>query len=121
LFSSGSGIARLAQEAGILPAPDHIESRAKAGDAAAIEVLRKAGSSLGVALAGFVNVLNPELLVLSGPVLKYGSFYLGPFRTSFDGGAMKVQKESVRVVVSSLEEPALLGAAVLAFSALDGE
>lgn len=52
-----------------------LAGRADEGDAAA-EALRKAGRALGVALAGTVNLLDPQAVVLGGELAALGRFLL---------------------------------------------
>lgn len=83
------------------------------GDEAARAVVAAGGRALGIAIAGLLNVLNPERVILAGPVLRLGSCYLDPLRAAVDERAMPTARESAEVVVSALDEPALLGAAAL--------
>ena len=46
--------------------PDELVTRADAGDTRARQILATAGTRLGVAVAGLVNVLGPELVIISG-------------------------------------------------------
>lgn len=62
-------LVRRARANGTLRAGDGIERLAEladAGDAAARAVVSEAGRTLGVALAGLVNVLSPSLVIVSG-------------------------------------------------------
>jgi predicted NBD/HSP70 family sugar kinase len=44
---------------------------AESGDQLAKEVIISAGTILGVGLANYINLLNPELTILSGPLIKH--------------------------------------------------
>ncbi len=46
-----------------------ISLAAEAGDILAIEVIREAAEVFAAGLANFINLLNPELVVLSGPLI----------------------------------------------------
>lgn len=66
---SDGAVLRRAREAGIGDAADGIEqivARAEAGDPAARDLVKAVGTTLGVALAGLVNVLSPALVIVSG-------------------------------------------------------
>ncbi len=52
--------------AGLAPSPDALRSLADDGDPGALPIYGRAGSTLGRAVAGLVNVLNPQLILLSG-------------------------------------------------------
>ena len=68
-FVSDEALLREGQAAGIVGAVDGIEqlrARADGGDRAALEVYATAGTRLGRAVAGLVNVLSPQLVLVSG-------------------------------------------------------
>ncbi len=46
-----------------------ISLAAEAGDSLAIEIIREAAEIFAAGLANFINLLNPELVVLSGPLI----------------------------------------------------
>ena len=56
-------LARLAAEAGELTAAE-VDRAADAGDPAAQEILARAASYLGVGLANYINIFNPEAIVV---------------------------------------------------------
>ncbi len=55
---------------------DVLAERAAAGDRAARRALRGAGSALGIALAGAVNLLDPETVVLGGALSRLAPWLL---------------------------------------------
>jgi glucokinase len=88
------------------------------GDPAAIEVLRLIGSRLGVAIANYVNIFNPELVVVGGGVIGAGELLLGPARTQVAERALPPSRDQVRIVAAGFGvEAGMVGAALLA---LDG-
>ena len=66
-FVSGAGVAKRFGGAADLGAK-LVEQRAREADLNARAVLESAGRALGIALAGLVAVLDPELVILSGGV-----------------------------------------------------
>lgn len=75
-----------ARTAGIVPAQggiDALREAAGTGDAAARAVFRQAGERLGRALAGVVNVLDPELVVLLGEGLAAWTYWAPGFEPAF--------------------------------------
>ena len=62
------GLARIKRERGELDA-DEIADAARAGDEDARRLFDEAGLYLGVALANYVNIFNPEMIVLGGGVV----------------------------------------------------
>jgi glucokinase len=89
------------------------------GDEAAVEVLRLIGSRLGVALASYVNIFNPELIVIGGGVIAAGELLLAPARRQVAERALPPSRDEVRIVAASLGiEAGMVGAAALAIDGL---
>lgn len=87
----------------------------KAGNAATSRVVADAGGLLGVALAGLVNVFNPEKIAIGGLIADTGTTLLTPLRFTLDRSALPSAVGSVEIVASSLgSNAALLGALSLA-------
>lgn len=66
---SDQALVRAGREAGILGGDEGIEflyASAAAGDASALAVFKAAGAALGHAVAGLVNVLSPQVVLVSG-------------------------------------------------------
>lgn len=93
--------------------------RANDGDALARAALRETGQWLGVGIAGLVNLLNPELVVLGG-YFAAGFSHLQPtLETELDRRALTATRSSVAVVPAALGiDAALIGAAELGFGAV---
>lgn len=56
-------------------APEEIEARAKAGDGACEASLQRYEKRLGRALAGVINILDPQVIVLGGGLSKMARLY----------------------------------------------
>ncbi len=54
------------------------------GDQVAIEAMRRVGFMLGLGLANYASVLNPEAIILTGDMMQAGKWLLKPMRKSFD-------------------------------------
>jgi len=95
---------------------DHVVKAAQLGDAAAIEALDETGRFLGIALSSAINLLNPELLILGGPIgCTTGRLLIEPVRREIERHTLSIPL-SVLDIVSGSEETksAAIGAAVLA-------
>jgi glucokinase len=89
------------------------------GDQAAIDVLATIGTNLGVAIASFVNIFNPEVVVIGGGVIAAGELLLGPARAEVAARALPPSKDEVRIVAAQFGvEAGMVGAAALAFDGL---
>jgi glucokinase len=96
-----------------------VSELAAAGDPDALEVLETIGSRLGVALADFVNVLNPEVIVIGGGFAQAGDLLFGPARRVIAERALPPGRDLVRIVSAELGAQAgLVGAALVAYEAL---
>ena len=89
------------------------------GDAAARGVVAAMGRSLGVGIASYVNIFNPEVVVVGGGAIAAGELLLGPAREVVMRRALPTSREGVRVVPARFgAESGMLGAAALAFEGL---
>lgn len=94
---------------------ENIYSAAIEGDELALEVFRKAGIYLGVAMASFVNILNPEIIVIGGGVSAAWEMFAQPAREETLRRAFPVPARRCRIVRAERGDDAgLIGAAWLA-------
>lgn len=76
--ASGSGIeARYADATGEHVSAGEVAQRACAGEKDALRIIRQAGRSLGESIGSWANMLDPELVVLSGSVCNAGAPWRG--------------------------------------------
>jgi glucokinase len=129
-FSSGQAIARMGREAAetdptttILAFADSIESitaedvakAARQLDETARDIMRRAGTMLGIGMSNIANLFDPEVIVLGGSVVKAGEPYLGPARDQLQTMTSAQRRRPMRLDVGLLgQEAAILGAAALA-------
>ena len=87
------------------------------GDKLAIEVFRRTGEMLGMGLANYASVLNPEAIILTGEMTQAGKWLLKSMRVSFDEHVFHNIKNKTRILVSILKEGErdVLGASALAW------
>lgn len=96
-------------------AVEEILADAARGDATARAALDEAGRWLGIGLAGLVNILDPELVVLGGRFGRLHPFVAATIEAELDRRALAAPRALVRVVPAVLGDDApLLGAAELA-------
>jgi glucokinase len=93
---------------------------AMAADGDGREVIETVARYLGLAVAGYVNVFNPELVVIGGGFGRAGEVLLEPIRRAAHESALSPQRDLVRIVPAALGvEAGLVGAGLLGFEALD--
>lgn len=87
------------------------------GDELAIEVFRRTGEMLGLGLANYASILNPEAIILTGDMMQAGKWLLKPMRESFEKHVFHNIKDTTRILVSILKEGErdVLGASALAW------
>ena len=87
------------------------------GDQVAIEAMRRLGFMLGLGLANYASILNPEAIILTGDMMQAGKWLLKPMRKSFDEHVFHNIQGETRLLVSILKEGErdVLGARALAW------
>lgn len=91
-----------------------IIANAHAGDAATLRVIDDAGIAIGRAAANVANMINPEIIVVGGPLASLGDILLSPIRRGLMRHAVPTIGESTVVAMSSLGDRAeALGAVSL--------
>ncbi len=71
---------------------------ARSGDAVCLEALEKTGRLLGKGAASLVNALNPELVILGGPLSLAGEFLLPLIEEELDRCALPWPRMATRAV-----------------------
>jgi predicted NBD/HSP70 family sugar kinase len=95
---------------------DRVLEDARAGDPTAVAALSQVGRWLGIGLAGLVNVLNPDLVVLGAMHARIHPFVHQSIELELDRRTLAAPRSLVRVVPATLGPNApMLGAAELAF------
>jgi glucokinase len=114
-----SGLGRALAEGRELVGP-LVTELAHDGDRAALDVIELIGSRLGVAIATFTNIFNPEVVVIGGGVMAAGELLLAPARAVVSKRALPPSRDHVRIVPASFGvEAGMIGAAALAFDGLE--
>lgn len=95
--------------------PDIVAAAALAGDAAALALLERAGRALGAAMGAFINLFNPEAIVVGGGVGLIGDPLLDPAQRALANHSFALCRDGVRIGISALGgDTALYGAGALA-------
>lgn len=85
---------------------------AEAGEPLAISVLTEAGRALGEALGGAANLIDPDVIVISGSVTNAGAVWWEALRAGFEDSALQLIR-TIPLVEGVLGGDApLIGAAV---------
>ena len=97
-----------------------VTAAAEAGDVVATRILTEVGGRLGEGIAGLVNVLDPDVVVVGGGAMDAGELLLEPARRAFvDAVEAPAHRPAVPILVASMGNDAgAVGAADLAWRAL---
>lgn len=93
------------QEVNDVTLNDILEVLAKE-DMLAIEIMEQIGSSLGRAIAGLINMFNPEVVVLGGTLSAAKDYLLLPIKSAINKYALNFVSKDTAIKVSKLGETA---------------
>ena len=92
-----------------------VAEAARRGDLHAQEILRRAGTYTGIAIAGLINLFNPSVVIIGGGVSQIGDMLTAPIRQAVRERAMHASEKSVRITTGMLgRRSVLIGAIVQA-------
>ncbi len=115
-YCSGRGVERLAKKYfGKAIPPLEVQRMAEAGNKKAIRVYNEFGTYLGIGLADYVNIFNPEIIVIGGGIGRAWKLFLPSAIKEMRKRAFDVSSSTVKVVPSKLEvdEAGILGVSSL--------
>jgi glucokinase len=113
-----SGLARAVQDRRELTGA-LVTELAHDGDEAAIAAVELIGQRLGVAIANYVNIFNPQVVVIGGGVIAARELLLAPARKVVAERALPPSRDEVQIVAAHFGiEAGMIGAATLAFDGL---
>jgi glucokinase len=93
-----------------------VSQAAARGDEPAGAVLRQAGWALGAALGNFVNIFNPEMIVIGGGLADIGALLIDPARAALRHFALPDMLDGLELRDSALgSKTGIYGAAALVF------
>jgi glucokinase len=109
----GSALGQLALQRQVLG--EDVTKLAEEGNEAAVSVLKDTGRWLGIGVAGFVNMFNPEVVAVGGGASRAGEFILEPARREVELRARSPSRDLVEIKEATLGPVSgVLGAAALA-------
>lgn len=92
--------------------------QARKGDEEARKIFVEFGHHLGEALKAIMYAVDPEAIILGGSVSKSFEFFRDSLFETVSGFAYSLARERVKILVSSTENIAILGAAALYLDSL---
>lgn len=100
---------------------DDILSALAEEDVLVIEAVEEIGSTLGRAIAGLINIFNPELVVIGGRLSKAEEYLMLPIKSSINKHSLNIVSKDTVIKFSKLGKKAgAIGACMLSRSQLIG-
>lgn len=107
-------LAEHARRAGEITAIE-VAQAAQMGDRAAVEIISQSGRLIGQVIATLANMLNPELIVLSGSIAQTNDILLAAAREAIYGASHPLVSRDLQIIRSQMGSSAgLAGAAIVA-------
>ncbi|MDD4225516.1 MAG: ROK family transcriptional regulator [Mariniphaga sp.] len=102
--------------------PEDVIIAAKSGDEFSIQLLHQVGLALGKGLALTIHLLNPEMIVLGGPVSTANQFVLNPIQQSLNKYCLEHIAANTKLVISDIwEHSGLLGVTAMLYQKIFSE
>lgn len=94
--------------------PESVYKAALLGDEFAVDFWNEIGGRIGIMLAGVINLLNPDRIIIGGGMADAGRFLFNPLKKTVRERAIAIPRRHVKIVKAQLGKDAgLAGAAVL--------
>ena len=102
--------------------PEILSKACRRGDLMAKEIWQNIATHIGICLAGVVNLLNPQMIVIGGGVAGAGDILFHGIKKTIRERALDLPAKTVKIVAAKLKENAgIIGAAVLAKEGLGAD
>lgn len=93
----------------------------KEEDVLAIETVEEIGNTLGKAIAGLINIFNPELVVIGGRLAEAEEYLMLPIRSAINKHSLNIVSKDTAVKFSKMGKKAgPIGACMLARASMLG-
>ena len=100
---------------------DDILNAVNEEDVLAIEVIEEIGTTLGRAIAGLINIFNPELVVIGGKVASVKDYFMLPIKSAVQKHSLNIINKDTTIKISRLgDKGGPIGACMLSRSKLLG-
>lgn len=94
--------------------PTELAKKAYGGNILAKKTFKKIGQNLGIALANVVNLIDPEIIIIGGGVMKSSNLFLPAIKKNMQKHIFSPEAKKIKILKSELGEYAgAIGAALL--------
>jgi glucokinase-like ROK family protein len=95
----------------------NVAAAARLGDLRSQQILSRAGTYVGIAIAGVVNMFNPGMVIIGGGVAQSGDILLEPIRLAVQRRSLPAATRAVRITTAMLgRRSSSMGAIIQAIS-----
>ena len=102
--------------------PEDVINSARQGDEFCISILNEVGKAMGKGLSYIIQLLNPEVIVLSGPLSKAKQYVLFPIQQSLNRLCLEKISGNTSIIISEMgDQSALLGTSEMVFQKVFAE
>jgi glucokinase-like ROK family protein len=102
--------------------PEDVINYARQGDEFCITILNDVGLAMGKGLSYIIQLLNPEVIVLSGPLSKAKQYVLYPIQQSLNRLCLEKISQNTEILISEMgDQSALLGTSEMVFQKVFSE
>ena len=96
---------------------ENVANAARRGDLPSQEIIMRAGTFIGIAIAGLVNLFNPGAVIIGGGVAQVGDLLTTSIRQAVRERSLRASEQSVHITTAMLgQRSSLMGAAVQAIN-----
>jgi len=94
-----------------------VAKAARNGDLPSQEIIMRAGTFIGIAIAGLVNLFNPGAVIIGGGVAQAGDLLTTPIRQAVRERSLRASEQGVHITTAMLgQRSSLIGATVQAIN-----
>jgi len=94
-----------------------VAKAARSGDLPSQEIIMRAGTFIGIAIAGLINLFNPGAVIIGGGVAQAGDLLTNSIRQAVRERSLLASKQGVRITTAMLgNRSSLMGATVQAIN-----
>ncbi len=93
--------------------PYNMAEEAYNGDELALKVYKEVGAHIGRALAGAVNLVDPEIIVIGGSVMASSDLFLNEIKKSLKNTVLSPKLKKIKILPAKLQYGGAVGAALL--------
>ena len=94
---------------------DHLIEATRREDMLCIEILEEVGEQLGLHLANMINIFNPHVVVIGGPLAQVGDYLIQPIQSAIRKYSLNMVNQDTELKQSILLHYAgVMGASLLA-------